>query len=144
MRKFLTGRQRVVFNFVRQHIEKGVIPYQTQIAAHFRFSAGNTCEILKAIARKGYLTWESKKPRTFKLLPPYKDDTRCALICDKDAPELNIQKGDFLHIDTGTPAAAGEVILSSLGEIKRFSAGDTAFGKVIGFSREMDSHVEQK
>lgn len=75
------------------------------------------------------------RPRTFSLPPPYKDDTRYSLIVQADTPQLGIQKGDFLHIDTGKPAAEGDVILSTQGEIKRFATGDVAFGKVVGFSR---------
>ena len=137
MRKFLTGKQRVIFNFVRQKIYEGLPPVFGEIAEHFGFSKGYAVQVLNALQKKRYIHWEFGKPRTLSLLPPYKDDTRYSLIVDADAPELNIRKGDFLHIDTGKPVAEGEVILSMRGEIKRFCAGDTAFGKVVGLSREI-------
>ena len=137
MRKLLTGKQRVIFNYVRQRMDTGVPPTQTEIAAHFGFSLMNACQILNAIARKGYIKWEFRKPRTFTLLPPYADDTRCSLVVDTDIPQLRIRTGDFLLINIEKPVAEGDVILSAQGEIKRFSAGDTAFGKVVSFAREI-------
>lgn len=138
MRKFLTGRQRVVFNFVRQRIENGLPPTFREISKYFGFSVKAAFDHCHALERKGFLTWEADKPRTITLLPPYKNDTRFSLVVRADLPQLNILKGDFLLIDTSKPAATGEAILSSQGEVKRFSVGDTAFGKVVGFSREID------
>lgn len=137
MRKFLTGRQRIVFNFVREKIYEGLPPSHREIAAHCGFSVARACNVLNQIAKKGYITWEAGKPRTIRLLPPYKDDTRCSLIADKNLPQLNIRKGDFLLIDTSKPVADGDVCLSKQGHIKRFSPGDTAFGKVVSFVREV-------
>ena len=136
--KFLTGRQRVVFDFVRQKIYEGLPPTCREIGDHFGFSAKGAFDHLQAIARKGYIRLEPGKPRTITLLPPYKDDTRHAYVVKTDVPELDIQKGDSLLIDTGKPIADGDMILSVEGEIKRFSAEDTAFGKVMSISRPID------
>ena len=135
MRKFLTGRQRVVFDFVRQRIYEGLPPTLKEIGRHFGFSATGARDHLWAIRKKGYIHFKDGKPRTILLLPPYKDDTRHSLVVDTDIPQLGIQKGDFLHIDTGKPAAEGDVILSTHGDIKCFATGDVVFGKVVGFSR---------
>ena len=89
-------------------------------------------------SKKGYIRIEPGKARSIFLLPPYKDDTRHSHLVETDVPDMDIRKGDFLHIDTGKPVADGEVILSTQGEIKRFAAGDTAFGKVVGFSRPIE------
>ena len=136
--KFLTGRQRVIFDFVRQKIYEGLPPTYHEIGDHFGFSAKGAYDHLKAIARKGYIRIEPGKPRSISLLPPYKNDTRHSYVVKTDVPELDIQKGDCLLIDTGKPIAEGEVILSAQGQIKRFSAEDTAFGKVMSISREID------
>ena len=136
--KFLTGKQRVVFDFVRQKIYEGLPPTTQEIGEHFGFSGKAAVDHLWALRKKGYLRWQDGKPRTLTLLPPYKDDTRHSFVVKTDVPELDIQKGDCLLIDTGKPIAEGEAILSVEGEIKRFSAGDTAFGKVMGISREID------
>ena len=136
--KFLTGRQRVVFDFIRQKIYGGLPPTLNEIGDHFGFSAKGASDHLRAIATKGYIRLEPGKPRAIFLLPPYKNDTRHSYVVKKDVPELDIQKGDCLLIDTGKPIAEGEVILSVEGEIKRFSARDTAFGKVMSISREID------
>ena len=138
MRKFLTGRQRIVFDFIRQEIYTGLPPSIREIAAHLGVTERTAYDHLWRIRKKGYIHWEDNKPRTLTLLPPYKDDTRHSLVADTDVPELDIQKGDFLLIDTGKPVADGDVILSTQGEIKRFATGDAAFGKVIGFSRTID------
>lgn len=135
--KFLTGRQRVVFNFVREKIHGGLPPSIREIAAHLEIGEKAVYDHLWAIRKKGYLHWEDHKPRTFSLLPPYKDDTRYFLIVEADVPQLGIQKGDFLHIDTRKPAAEGDVIFSTHGDIKRFATGDVVFGKVVGTSREL-------
>lgn len=133
--KFLTGRQRVVFEFIRQRIENGMPPTFNEISEHFGFHAKPALDHCIALKKKGFITWEYNRPRTITLLPPYKDDTRHSFVVKTDVPELDIRKGDFLHIDTGKPIADGNVILSVQGEIKRFCNGDTAFGKVLGFSR---------
>ena len=136
--KFLTGRQRVVFDFIRQKIYEGLPPTYGEIATHFGFSVKAAYDYLWALRKKGRIHWEDDKPRTITLLPPYKDDTRHAYVAKTDVPELDIQKGDSLLIDTGKPIADGDVILSVQGEIKRFSAEDTAFGKVMSISRPID------
>lgn len=136
--KFLTGRQRVVFDFVRQRIYGGLPPSLYEIGEHFGFSGTAASDILRFIAKKGYIAWESGKRRAITLLPPYKDDTRHSFVAKTDAAELNIRKGDFLLIDTARHTAEGDVILSTQGEIKRFSADDVPFGKVVGFSRPID------
>lgn len=136
--KFLTGRQRVVFDFIRQKIYSGIPPTIREIADHFGLSCKRVSELRLAIARKGYIRIEPGKPRSIFLLPPYKDDTRHSYVVKSDVPELDIQKGDCLLIDTGKPIAQGDVILSAQGEIKQFSAGDTAFGKVMSISRPID------
>lgn len=133
--KFLTGKQRAVFDSVRQRIYEGLPPTMRELAEHFGISAKAINACLWAIRKKGYLHWEYHKPRTLSLPPPYKDDTRYSVIVQADIPQLGIQKGDFLLIDTGKPAVEGDVILSTRGEIKRFATGDVAFGKVVGFSR---------
>ena len=135
MRKFLTGKQRAVFNFVRQKIYNGFPPSLREIAEHCGFSYKRAFDHLRALIKKGYIRIEPGKARSIFLLPPYKDDTRHSLLVETDVPDMDIQKGDFLHIDTGKPIVDGEVILSTQGEIKRFCAGDVAFGKVVGFSR---------
>ena len=136
--KFLTGKQRIIFDFVRQKIYSGMPPTLQEIGEHFGFSGKAASDHLWALRKKGYIHWEDGKPRTLTLLPPYKDDTRHSFVVKTDVPELDIQKGDCLLINTGKPIAEGEAILSVEGEIKRFSAGDTAFGKVMGISREID------
>ena len=137
--KFLTGRQRVVFDFIRQRIYGGLPPSIYEIGEHFGFSGKAASDILRLIAKKGYIAWESGKRRAITLLPPYKDDTRHSFVVSKtDAAELNIRKDDFLLIDTAKPVTEGDVILSTQGEIKRFSAVDVPFGKVVGFSRPID------
>lgn len=136
--KFLTARQRVVFDFVRQRIYEGLPPSLREIGAHFGFTGANAFQVLNAIAKKGYIRIEADKARSIFLLPPYKDDTRHSFVVDADIPQLNIQKGDYLLIDAGKPAAEGDVILSDQGEIKRFAVGDVAFGKVTDLSRPID------
>ena len=139
--KFLTGKQRVVFDFVRQKIYEGLPPTCREIAAHFGFSTTRASEILSALKRKGYIHFEFYSRRAITLLPPYKDDTRHSYVVDTDVPEFDIQKGDFLLIDTGKPIAAGDVVLSVQGQIKRFSTGDTAFGKIMGISRPIEELI---
>ena len=137
--KFLTGKQRLVFDFIRQKIYEGLPPTVTEIADHFGFSCQTAFNHRKALTAKGYIRIEPGKPRSIFLLPPYKDDTRHSFIVDTDVPELGILKGDFLLIDTARlPVAEGEVILSAQGQIKRFGTGDTAFGKIMGISRTID------
>ncbi len=136
MRKLLTGKQRVVFNFVRQKIYNGFPPSIREIADHCDFSYKRASDILNTLKKKGYIHIDPGKARSIFLLPPYKDDTRHSFVVETDVPDMDIRKGDFLHIDTGKPVADGEVILSVQGEIKRFSTGDVAFGKVVGFSRK--------
>ena len=136
--KFLTGRQRIVFDFIRQRIYNGLPPTIREIGEHCGFSGRAACDHLRAIAAKGYIRIEPGKPRSIFLLPPYKDDTRHSFVVKADVPELDIQKDDSLLIDTAKPVEDGDVILSTQGEIKRFSAGDTAFGKVVGYSRTID------
>ena len=135
MRKFLTVKQRAVFNFVRQRIHNSFPPSVREVAAHIGVTEKAAYDHLWAIRKKGYLHWEDNKARTLSLLPPDTDDTCSLFLVKKDIPELNIREGDFLHIDTVPPVTEGEVILSTHGEIKRFSTGDVAFGKVIGCSR---------
>lgn len=137
MQKFLTGRQRVVFDFVRQRIYNSFPPSLREIAEHFGFTSTNALQILNAIRKKGYIQWEDDKARTLTLLPPYKDDTRHSFVVKTDVPELDIRADDTLLIDTEKPVAAGDVILSTQGEVKRFHTGDVAFGKVVGISREI-------
>ena len=141
MRKLLTGKQRVIFNFVRQKIHEGLPPSLDEIADHFGFSKTYAAQVINALEKKRYIDFGLRRRRAISLLPPYKDDTRCSLLADTDIPQLNIRKGDFLLIDTGKPVADGDVILSSQGEIKRFTPGDVAFGKVVSFAREIDSHA---
>lgn len=135
--KFLTGKQRVVFDFIRQKIYNGLPPTIREIGKHCGFSCKRAFDHLKALAAKGYIRIEPGKPRSIFLLPPYKDDTRHSFVVKEDVPELDIRKGDYLLIDTAKPVKDRDVILSTQGEIKRFRTGDTAFGKVIGFSREL-------
>ena len=138
MRKFLTGRQRVVFDFIRQRIYGGLPPSVREVAAHLGVTGRAAYDHLWRIRKKGYIHWEDGKPRTFSLLPPYKDDTRHSYVVKTDVPELDIRKGDDLLIDTAKPVADGDVILSTQGQIKRFRTGDTeTFGKVISVSREI-------
>lgn len=136
--KFLTGKQRVVFDFVRQKIYNGLPPSIREVAAHLGISEKAAHDHLWLLRKKGYIRWEDDKPRTLSLLPPYKDDTRHSFDVKKDVPELDIQEGDCLLIDTAKPIVEGDVILSTQGEIKRFCTGDTPFGKVLGFSRDVD------
>lgn len=136
--KFLTGRQRVVFDFIRQKIYEGLPPTGPEIATHFGFTVKAAHDYLWVLRKKGYIHWEDGKPRTITLLPPYRDDTRHAYVVKTDVPELDIRKGDSVLIDTGKPIAEGDVILSAEGEIKQFSAEDTAFGKVMSISRPIE------
>ena len=137
--KFLTGKQRVVFDFIRQRIYEGLPPVLREIAAHFGISGKATYDHLWLLRKKGYIHWEDGKRRTLSLPPPYKDDTRHSYVVKKDVPELDIWKGDDLLIDTAEPVADGDVILSTQGQIKRFRTGDTeTFGRVMGVSRTLD------
>ena len=137
--KFLTGKQRLVFDFIRQRIYNGLPPSYSEIADHFGFSLQAAVDHLTLIAKKGYIQLKPRSSRTITLLPPYKDDTRHSFSVDTDVLELGILKGDFLLIDTARlPVAEGEVILSTQGQIKRFGTGDTAFGKIMGISRTID------
>ena len=138
--KCLTGKQRVVFDFIRQRIYEGNLPPSyREIADHFDFSLQAVIDHLTLIAKKGYIQLKPRSRRTITLLPPYKDDTRHAFVVDTDIPELGILKGDFLLIDTARlPVAEGEGILSAQGQIKQFGTGDTAFGKIMGISRTID------
>lgn len=137
MRKFLTGKQRAVFNFIRQRIYEGLPPSCSEIASHFGFLPKAGWDYLNVLEKKGYITRSPNKARTIELLPPYKDDTRYSVVSDKDLPELDIQKGDYLLLDTSQPASKGDVCLSTQGEIKCFAAGDIVFGKVVSFAREI-------
>ena len=136
--KFLTGKQRVVFDFIRQRIYNGLPPTVREIAAHLGVTKKAAYDQLCRIRKKGYIHWQAGKARTIALLPPYKDDTRHSFVVDTDVPELGILKGDFLLIDTGKPTAEGDVILSTQGQIKRFGTGDTAFGKIMSVSRKIN------
>ena len=137
MRKLLTAKQRLAFNFIRQQIHNGLPPSFREIGEHFGFSVTRAFQLVRSLERKGYLTMEADKPRTLSLLPPYKDDTRGSLIVNEDLPQLNIQKGDFLLIDRSKPVTEGDVFLSMQGHIKRYSIGDTVFGKVVSCVREI-------
>ena len=136
--RFLTGRQRLIFDFIRQKIYGGLPPTLREIADHFGFSVKAASDHLHAVMKKGYITSDNGRPRTLSLLPPYKDDTRHTYVVKTDVPELGIQKGDFLHIDTGELVTAGDVILSIQGNIKRFRTGDSVFGKITGISRPIE------
>lgn len=135
MRKLLTARQRAVFNFVRQRIYEGFPPSRREIGEHFGFSDASAQRMLGTLQKKGYIDLELGKARAIVLRPPDKNGTRHLVAVNADIPHLDLRKGDFLHIDIGKPAAEGAVILSAAGEIKRFSAGDVVFGKVVGLSR---------
>ena len=139
--KYLTSRQLAVFNFVRQRVENGMPPTFKEIGEHIGFSPVRAGQILHVLQKKGYIDFEERKPRTITLLPPYKDDTRHSFVAKKDVPELDIQKGDSLLIDTAKPIAEGDVILSTQGEVKRFCVGDVAFAKVLGFTRPIEAHT---
>ena len=80
MRKFLTGRQRVVFDFIRQRISNGLPPSVREIAAHLGVTGKAADNHLWAIRKKGYIHWQEGKARTIELLPPYTDDTRHSLV----------------------------------------------------------------
>ena len=136
--KFLTANQRLVFDFVRQKIYNSFPPSIREVAVYLGVTGKAAHDYLWALRKKGYIHWEDNSARTISLLPPYKDDTRHSYVVKTDVPELGIQKGDFLLIDTGKPVAVGEVILSTQGQVKRCCAGDTAFGKVMGISRPID------
>ena len=138
MRKFLTDRQRLVFDFLRQKIYNKMPPTLREIGAHFGISDTAARNCLQAIAKRGFIRVAAGKSRSIFLRPPYKDASRHTLIADVDIPQLDIQKGDFLHIDTEKPVVVeGDLILSTHSEIKRFAAGDVAFGKVVGVSRRL-------
>ena len=140
MRKFLTGGQRLVFDFLRQKIYNGLPPTLREIGAHFGISDTAARNCLQAIAKRGFIRIAPGKSRSIFLRPPYKDASRHTLVVsdDVDIPQLDIQKGDFLHIDTEKPVVVeGDLILSTHGEIKRFATGDGVFGKVVGVSRRL-------
>lgn len=138
MRKFLTDKQRSIFDFVRQEIYNGLPPSFREIGKHFGISGKAAYDHLHAIAKKGFIRIASGKSRSIFLRPPYKDASRHTLIADAGVPQLDIQKGDFLHINTNNPVATeGDLILSDQGEIKQFAAGDVTFGKIVGVSRRI-------
>ena len=138
MRKFLTDKQRLVFDFVRQKIYDGMPPTHREIGEHMGVSSVAAREHLQAVAKKGFVRLALGKSRSIFLRPPYKDASRHTLIADVDIPQLDIQKGDFLHINTDKPVSAeGDLILSTQGKIKRFATGDRVFGRVVGVSRKI-------
>ena len=138
MRKFLTDKQRLVFDFVREKIYNGMPPTLREIGVHFGISDTAVYNYLYALTKKGFIRIAPGKPRAIFLRPPYKDASRHTLIANMDIPQVDIQKDDFLHIDTEKPVAVeGDLILSDHGEIKRFAAGDSVFAKVVGVSRRL-------
>lgn len=140
MRKFLflTVKQRAVFDFVRHRIYDGMPPTQHEIGEHIGVSGKAAHDYLQALGKKGFLRLTPGKARSIFLRPPYKDASRHTLISDVDIPELDIQKDDFLHINTDTPVSAeGDLILSDQGEIKRFATGDGVLGRIVGISKKI-------
>ena len=138
IQEFLTDKQRSIFDFVRQKIYDGMPPTQREISEHIGVSGKAAYDHLQAIAKKGFIRLSPGKTRSIFLRPPYKDASRHTLIADAGVPQLDIQKGDFLHINTNNPVATeGDLILSDQGKIKQFAAGDVTFGKIVGVSRRI-------
>lgn len=127
----------MVFDYVRQRIYAGLPPLLSEIAEHFQFSRPNAFQILRVLERKGYLKMKTGIPRAIFLLPPYQKDTRCTLIAAAPVPGTDIQKGDFVHVDTAAKKLSGAMIVTYQGDIKKWTAGDKVYGKVNGISREV-------
>jgi repressor LexA len=66
----LTPRQRVVLEFIRQHIQKqGFPPTVREIADHFGIASPNgVATHLKELVRKGAIAKEPNRARTIRLI----------------------------------------------------------------------------
>lgn len=66
----LTRRQSRVLNFIKRHIEsKGYPPSWMDVSTELGSKNPNTgSHHLKALARKGYIKWETGKARTLKII----------------------------------------------------------------------------
>ena len=73
----LTARQKEVFDFIQNHIEKnGISPSIPEIAKYFGFSAKSTAhEYLQILEEKGYIAREAFAHNSIEVL-----DTQIALL----------------------------------------------------------------
>ncbi len=70
MPDLLTGRQKQVLDFIRQHIEKeGLPPTVREIAMHFGFASPLSAQLhINALSKKGFITKTPLKTRSIKVV----------------------------------------------------------------------------
>ena len=69
-RKKMTTAQRDVLDFIKRRMKSKTLgqPTQREMAEHFEVSLGSIQGHLNALKRKGYLTWNERQARTFRIL----------------------------------------------------------------------------
>ena len=139
MAKKLTRRQRQVLNFIENYIrEKGYSPSYRDISQFMGFSPPSSKDHVYALVRKGYLEHLSGFPRSLKIPQQFLlHVTENVKVC-QNTPQIRL--GDYLTIREASAADVGDIIITTQDPIvvKPYEAGDSVFGKVIGFSRVID------
>lgn len=136
--KKLTQRQRQVLAFVKNYIhEKGYSPSYHDISQHMGVTQTAIKDHVHALVRKGYLEHLSGLPRSLKIPTQFLlHVTENVEVCPK-TPQIRI--GDYLTIREADTADVGDIAITGQDPIvvKPYEDGDSVFGKVVGFSREI-------
>ena len=97
--KELTDRQREMLEFIKQYIaEKGYPPTYREIGVALGVDPGAIYQKVIALEKRGYLRLKPGKPRTLEVIE--------MSIATADIPEVDVQKGDYLHIKNGSMLVA--------------------------------------
>ena len=92
--KELTDRQREMLEFIKQYIaEKGYPPAYREIGAALGVDPGSIYQKIVALEKRGYLRLKPGEPRTLEVIE--------MSIATADIPEVDVRKGDYLHIKNG-------------------------------------------
>ena len=89
----LTDRQRMVLEFIRDHIaSKGYPPTVREIGAHMGIRSTNgVADHLRALERKGYLTKGDMHARSLRIISPFAGGVRVELSSDDEHAALNAE-----------------------------------------------------
>ena len=136
--KKLTDRQCEVLQFIKDYIQAhGYPPSHRDVGDGIGISARVANDHIHALVRKGHLIYLKDSRRTLRI-------PKCFLLEVTERMEIRtetptIQVGDVLTIREVSSANVGDTVIISQNPIivKPFEKGDVAFGKVVGFSREI-------
>ena len=115
MAKFLTARQREIFNYIQQRIKEGYPPTIREIGSKFGFSEKAAHDHLNALEKKKYIEREEGKPRAISILKEAdpKLETSKWLEGQNANPALAGLQRDIMEIPIFGRVAAGEPLLAS-------------------------------